>query len=52
MAVETVEAGIGFGAREPATVDTGFGVEHLVGGLEPVQSFRLRLPECLGVTHP
>ena len=45
MAVDGVAAGVAVGARKPAAIDAGLGVEDLVPGLEPVDGARRLGPE-------
>ena len=52
MAVDRVPAGVADAADEPAPVDAGIGIEHLLGRLDPVDRLRGLAPEALRVALP
>src|SRR5882724_1237189 len=49
MAVERIVTGVDHGAGEPAAVKPHGRIEHLVGGLDPVDLARRLAPKALGV---
>jgi hypothetical protein len=46
MPIESVETGVADGADIPAAVDTGCGIKHLRGLLDPVDGFGRLAPKC------
>src|SRR5262249_56987865 len=52
MAVDRVPAGVADAAGEPAPVDAGVGIEHLLGRLDPVDVPRRFAPKALRVALP
>ena len=52
VAVDGVPAGVADAAGEPAAVDAGIGVEHLLGRLDPVDVPRRLTPKALRVALP
>src|SRR5262249_44583798 len=52
MAVDRVPAGVADAAGEPAAVDAGIGIEHLLGRLDPIDVPRRLAPKALRVALP
>ena len=52
MPVDGVVAGVALRADEPAPIDAGLAIEHLVGRLDPVDLARGLCPESLGIGLP
>ena len=52
MAVKGVVADIADGIREPAAIDAGLGIEHLLRRLGPLQGLRRRAPESGRIRTP
>src|SRR5262249_18844716 len=52
MAVDRVPAGVADATGEPAPVDAGIGIEHLLGWLDPVDVPRRFAPKALRIALP
>src|SRR5262249_38697527 len=52
VAIDRVPAGVADAAGEPASVDAGIGIEHLLGRLDPVDVPRRFSPKTLRVALP
>jgi hypothetical protein len=52
MPIEAIVSGVAFAAGEPAAIESGFLIEHLVERLVPMDIGRGLPPERLGVPLP
>src|SRR5436305_9892397 len=52
MAVDRIPAGVADSAGEPAAINSGGGIEHAGGGLEPIDILRGLRPEAFGIALP